>query len=120
LCAWYGFRFNHSTNIFIQGAIAFSSSTEINYNPGAATAIGFAVGFICSLSQTRFKRKINENGVIDSNSVIFHFLLPSLFAAIFSAILSGVGQTTTSFSTVDVVGVAKTFTLGSLKPSDRT
>jgi hypothetical protein len=50
------------------------------------------------LSQTRFKRKLNENGVIDSNSVIFHFLLPSLFAAIFSGILQGVSQTSASAS----------------------
>ena len=50
------------------------------------------MGFVSSLSQTRFKRKINERGVVDSNSVLFHFLLPSLFAAIFSAILQGVGQ----------------------------
>lgn len=50
------------------------------------------------------KRKLNENGVVDSNSVLFHFLMPSLFAAIFSAILQGVGQspaslTQNSFST---------------------
>jgi hypothetical protein len=36
--------------------------------------------------------------VIDSNSVLFHFLLPSLFAAIFSAVLQGVGQSVTSAS----------------------
>jgi hypothetical protein len=38
------------------------------------------------------KSKINGGGVIDSNGSIFHFLLPSLFAAIFSAILAGIGE----------------------------
>jgi hypothetical protein len=39
-------------------------------------------------------------GVIDSNSVLFHFLLPSLFAAIFSAILQGVGQSATTLTSL--------------------
>lgn len=41
---------------------------------------------------------LNQAGVIDSNSVLFHFLLPSLFAAIFSAILQGVGQSSSSYT----------------------
>ena len=44
------------------------------------------------MSQTHLKRKLNRNGVIDTNSCIFNFLIPSLFAAIFSAILQGVGE----------------------------
>jgi hypothetical protein len=73
--------------IITKGAIAFSSSTDINFNPGAATSIGFIVGFITSYSHSHFKRRLNKKGVIDSNSVIFHFLLPSLFAAVASTIL---------------------------------
>jgi hypothetical protein len=81
----------------MKGAIAFSSSTNINYNPGCAMAIGYGVGFICSIAQTRIRHKINENGVIDSNNVIFHFLFPSFLAAIFSAILSGIGDSAIYF-----------------------
>lgn len=92
----------------------------MNYNPGAATAIGFSVGFICSFFQTRFKRKLNENGVIDSNSVLFHFLLPSLFAAICSAVLQGVGQTPTVFNTTSVTGTAVNLSYPALKLSSRT
>lgn len=73
------------------------------------------MGFLCSLSQTRFKRKLNEGGVVDSNSVIFHFLLPSLFAAIFSAVLQGIGQTAASYT----VG-ANTSAYGALKQSGRS
>lgn len=67
------------------------------------------MGFLASLSQTRFKRKINEQGVIDSNSVIFNFLLPSLFAAIFSAVLQGVGQSATSASITNFNSTANSF-----------
>lgn len=43
--------------------------------------------------------------MIDSNSVLFHFILPSLFAAIFSAILQGVGQSSAS-ATLTAVSAA--------------
>ena len=42
---------------------------------------------------------MNSNGVIDTNGTLFQFLVPSLFAAIFSAILSGVGQSSATFTT---------------------
>ena len=76
----------------IQGGIAYSSSSNINYNPGGALAIGYGVGFVCSISQTHVKRWINKNGIIDSNSVIFNFLIPSFFAAVFSAFMQGIGE----------------------------
>lgn len=47
----------------LAGAIAFSSSTSINYNPGAAIAIGSGVGFLCSLIHTPLKRWMNKDGV---------------------------------------------------------
>ena len=36
------------------------------------------------------RQGLNEEGVLDSNSAMFSFLLPSFFAAMFSAILTGV------------------------------
>jgi hypothetical protein len=53
---------------------------------------------VCALGQIKLKRRWNREGTIDSNGTIFMFLVPSLFAAIFSAILSGVGQSATSFA----------------------
>lgn len=50
-------------------------------------------------------RKINSSGVVESNSVIFHFLLPSFFAAIVSAITQGIGNTSASFqASTDATG----------------
>ena len=40
-----------------------------------------------------WKRKLNSAGVIDSNSCIFNFLIPSFFAAITSGITQGIGNT---------------------------
>ena len=50
--------------VSLAGAIAFSSSSSINFNPGAAIAIGSGVGFICALIHTPFKRWMNNGGVI--------------------------------------------------------
>lgn len=61
-----------------------------------------------SFAQSRLKKKINKRGVIDSNSVIFHFIIPSLFAALFSAILQGVNQSGATFTATNVVN-ATTF-----------
>lgn len=41
---------------------------------------------------------MNARGVVDSNSVVFHFLIPSFFACIFSAILSSFGQSAVTLS----------------------
>ena len=56
--------------------------TDVNYNTGFATAVGFGVAFVCAMAQMAFKRTVNRAGVIDSNSAIFQFLIPSFFAAI--------------------------------------
>ncbi len=47
----------------LSGAIAFSSSTVINYNPGAAIAIGTGVGFLCSLMHSGLKKWVNTDGI---------------------------------------------------------
>ena len=63
-------------------------------------AIGSITGFICSLFQDVVRRGMNKEGVIDSNSALFTFLVPSLFAAIFSAVVVGIDKsynTTTAF-----------------------
>jgi len=73
--------------------------TDINYNTGAATAIGFGVAFVCAIAQMAFKRKVNKGGVVDANGTIFQFLMPSFFAAIFVAVAQGVGNSATSFTT---------------------
>ena len=70
--------------------------SDINYNTGAATAIGFGVGFFCALLQIFLKRRINKGGVVDSNGAIFQFLIPSFFAAIFVAIAQGVNKSSAS------------------------
>jgi ammonia channel protein AmtB len=49
--------------VSLAGAIAFSSSSSINFNPGAAIAIGSSVGFICALIHTPMKRWMNDGGV---------------------------------------------------------
>lgn len=53
-----------------------------------------------------FGRRINSSGVVESNSVIFHFLFPSFIAAIISAIAQGIGNTDTSYTTFSSSGVA--------------
>lgn len=76
----------------LAGAIAFSSSADVNWNPGAAMTIGSFAGFICSLCHTPFKSWMNkEGGVLTSNSVVIQFIIPGLFACIFSAILQSTG-----------------------------
>lgn len=78
--------------VSLAGAIAFSSSSVINFNPGAAIAIGSSIGFICALIHTPFKRWMNDGGVRESNSVIVQFIIPGCFAVIFSSILQAVNQ----------------------------
>ena len=85
--------------------------SDLNYNTGAATAIGFGVGFFCALVQIAAKRKINQWGVVDSNGAIFQFLLPSLFAAIFAAIAQGVNKSSATFTTTQLSG---TFVSGTI------
>lgn len=60
--------------------------------------MGFITGFATSYSHSNTKRKLNKKGVVDSNSVIFHFLIPSLFAAVLSTILQGIGQSSLSYT----------------------
>lgn len=50
--------------------------------------------------------------------MIFHFLLPSFFAAIFSAILAGVGESSASASVLNN-STASTVTFGPNKDADR-
>jgi hypothetical protein len=52
--------------------------------------------------------------------VVFHFWLPALFAAIFSAILQGVGQTPIQFNTFTISGAAFTKSYPALKLPSRT
>lgn len=55
-----------------------------------------------SMLHTNIKRKMNNEGIIDSNSAIFHFLIPSLLASVSSAILQGIGQSATSYNVVAI------------------
>lgn len=80
--------------------------SDIDYNTGAALAVGFGTGFLCCLLNMAFGRRINRGGVIESNSVIFHFLFPSFIAAIISAIGQGIANTETSFTPVNASGTA--------------
>lgn len=66
------------------------------------------------------KRKINSDGVVDSNSVIFHFLLPSLFAAAFSAIMQAIGNTAASYSGATPAGSTTVLTYNSMVQPGRT
>lgn len=76
----------------LSGAIAFSSSTDVNWNPGVAITIGFFIGMACSLVHTPMKSAMNEKGVKESNSVIFPFIVPGLAACIVSSILQACGE----------------------------
>jgi hypothetical protein len=58
--------------------------------------IGTVVGLTCAVCQNRIRRFVNKSGVLDSNGVLFNFLVPSFFAAVSSAILSGIGTTANS------------------------
>lgn len=78
--------------VSLAGAIAFSSSSNINYNPGAAIAIGSSIGFMCALAHTPLKKWMNDGGVIESNSVIVQFIVPGTFAVMFSSILQAVNE----------------------------
>lgn len=78
--------------VSLAGAIAFSSSCAINFNPGAAIAIGSGIGFICALIHTPFKRWMNDGGVVESNSVVVQFIIPGIFACVFSSILQAINQ----------------------------
>jgi len=53
-----------------------------------------------------FKRKINSKGIIDSNSALFHFLMPSFFAAILVAIAQGVGNTYATYEASNRAGLS--------------
>jgi len=74
--------------------------------------IGTVVGFICSMCQNRVRRFINKNGVIDSNGVLFNFFVPSLFAAIASTILSGIGNTSNTATLATGGSLSGTDTFG--------
>lgn len=80
--------------------------TDVNYNTGFATAVGFGVAFVCAMAQMAFKRTVNRAGVIDSNSAIFQFLIPSFFAAIFCAVGQGIGKGAGTYPTVSQTGAA--------------
>ena len=43
------------------GLIAFSSSSDLNYNPAVPMAVGTIVGFISSFGHTRIKAVINKS-----------------------------------------------------------
>jgi hypothetical protein len=58
------------------------------------------VGFLISYGQSRLKKKLNKLGVVDSNSAVFHFLIPSLFAAILSSIEQGSGKSAASYTAI--------------------
>jgi hypothetical protein len=83
----------------LSGAIAFSSSSDINFNPAVPIAVGSFVGFICSLGHTPFKSAMNKNGVRLSNDVFFQFIVPGIIASCISAVLQAVDETV-----VDPVG----------------
>lgn len=93
--------------VSLAGAIAFSSSSSINYNPGAAIAIGSSIGFICALVHTPLKRWMNDGGVIEANSVIAQFIIPGTFAVIFSAILQAVNQNQFNFTVANINQIYK-------------
>jgi hypothetical protein len=72
------------------------------------------------LCQIGLKRKINSDGVVDSNSVIFQFMLPSLFAAVFSAIMQAIGKTAASYSGATLTGPTMVLTYNNLVQPGRT
>jgi hypothetical protein len=78
--------------VSLAGSIAYSSSCSINFNPGAAIAIGSGIGFICALLHTPLKRWMNDGGVLESNSVLVQFIIPGIFACVFSSILQAINQ----------------------------
>ena len=56
--------------------------------------------------QMAFKRRMNKEGVIDSNGTVFQFLIPSFFSAIFTAIGQGIANSGKTFTTLDSTGTA--------------
>lgn len=54
--------------------------------------------------QMAFKRRVNYDGVIDSNGTLFQFLIPSFFAAIFTAIAQGIANSAKSYDALGSAG----------------
>ncbi len=55
-----------------------------------AMLVGTTAGVASTLGNSFLKKKINSHGNIDSQGVLFSFLIPSLIGAIYSSIISAI------------------------------
>lgn len=55
-----------------------------------AILVGTTAGIVSTLGNSLLKKKINANGNIDSQGVLFSFLIPGLIGSIYSSIISAI------------------------------
>lgn len=77
------------------------ASTDINFNPGAALAIGYIASFLTTLLHYFLTKRINQNGIIETNSVTFFLFVPAFLASVCAAILQAVNQTAFTGKSID-------------------
>jgi hypothetical protein len=70
--------------------VAFGTSSDKMMNIFPAMLVGTTAGVASTLGNSFLKKKINSHGNIDSQGVLFSFLIPSLIGAIYSSIISAI------------------------------
>ena len=55
-----------------------------------AMLVGMTAGIVSTLGNSLLKKKINSNGNIDSQGVLFSFLVPALIGAVYSSIIAAI------------------------------
>lgn len=75
----------------LAGGIAFSSSSDIGFNPAIPLTVGFVASLFSTLLNSSAHRNINNQGVLFSLSTVNRFLIPGILAAIVSGVLHGFG-----------------------------
>jgi len=70
------------------GAISFATSSSLVYNPVAPIVVGIFSGTVNTLLLSGTSRKINANGVINTNPVIETFLIGGICGGLWSALFA--------------------------------
>ena len=61
------------------------------YTLSLPVSLGFVCSFLAAIGTCKLKKLMNSRGVIDSNGVFSHYLVPSFFAAVVSLQMLGIG-----------------------------
>ncbi len=68
-----------------------SIESNLTLNTGAALAVWFLTGIICSISTSLAKPFLNRKGIIDSHGVLSTYLIPGAIAGLLSTIFQANG-----------------------------